>query len=646
MFGFQALEGLKNKQTRQDSARELQPQEILLDSLSRKKEFLSQKRFEVLLKNKVLRVFTFIFLVLILILFTKTLELQAIKSREFIMLAQRNYQRVYFDNPVRGVIYDKDFNQLAFNKLRFDLACYKKDLPQGEKEKEKVLRSISEILSIDVNVLRNKLSEETGEHILISEDLDHDTLILLYSRLEDLPGFYLNKTFGRSYASSPNLSHVLGFLGRVESFKLKEIKNYSGLDYIGKSGLEKSYEEILRGKRGETMVVKNVFSQEISREKISDPQPGESLVLWIDSDLQARVNQILGDAMNKVSARGGVVIAMDPNTGGVLSLVSLPNFDNNLFFGRLDPKKWEQISTDSSTPLWNRCISGIYPTGSTIKPIIAIAALEEEIIKAGEKINCQGSIDVPNPWFPDKPWVFHDWTIHGWTDLRKAIAQSCNVYFYTVGGGYRNIKGLGEEKIKQYLELFGWGRKTGIDLPDEKKGLIPDRKWKEEYFREKAQRIWLPGDTYNLSIGQGYLSVTPIQVVASFSAIANGGKLLSPRLVKEIVDENKNTVEKLQPEIIRENFVDQNYIKAVKEGMKQAVNYGTGRHLSDLPVEVAAKTGTAQTSEPDHYHNWITVFAPYENPEIVLTVMLESVPEEQMAAISAARDILAWYFRE
>jgi penicillin-binding protein 2 len=335
---------------------------------------------------------------------------------------------------------------------------------------------------------------------------------------------------------------------------------------------------------------------------------------------------------------------MDPKTGGVLSLVSLPSFDNNIFFEEIEDDQWEKIFNNPLNPFWNRCVSAVYPTGSTIKPLIATAALEENIIDPNRNINCQGFLEVANPWFEDQPWIFGDWTTHGLTDMRKAIAQSCNVYFYTVGGGQPGLKGLGAERIKEYLELFGWGNLTGIDLAGERKGFIPDSEWKKQKFESETEKIWLPGDTYNLSIGQGYLQVSPLQVANSFVALANNGKLFEPHLIKAIVDENKNIIEEIPLEVVRQDFVDPTSLKIVRQGMREAVVYGSSVRLNSLPVTSAAKTGTAQTSRPNFYHNWITVFAPYEDPEIVLTVMIENVPEEQVAALPVAQEILNWYF--
>jgi penicillin-binding protein 2 len=376
----------------------------------------------------------------------------------------------------------------------------------------------------------------------------------------------------------------------------------------------------------------------------------------LDSDLQKKIREVLEKQRQKYGAKGAAALALDPKTGGVLALVSLPDFDNNLFQKGADPEKLQELLEDpfKLKPLFNRAISGEgYLPGSTIKPLIASAALEEKIILPEELIYARGLIEVPSQYNPEKVYIFRDWKVHGWTDLKKAIAQSVNVYFYIIGGGYKGKEGLGPIKIKKYLELFGWGEKTGIDLPNEGKGFIPSPEWKKTYFERKEDQIWYDGNTYYLSIGQEYVRATPLQVTLSISVIANGGKLFQPQVVKSIVDtlpESPKLIEEIQPKIIRENFIDSKNLQVIREGMRQTVTQGTASSwLNSLPVTSAAKTGSAQTGKFDKYgnelfHNWVTVFAPYEDPEIVLTIFLEEVPGAMAASLPVAKEILEWYF--
>jgi penicillin-binding protein 2 len=305
----------------------------------------------------------------------------------------------------------------------------------------------------------------------------------------------------------------------------------------------------------------------------------------------------------------------------------------------------ENLLKDEEEPLFNRAITGKYATGSTIKPLIAAAALEEGIIQDSKSLNCKGKITIPHRYDPEISYDYKDWSTHGWTDIRKAIAESCNVFFFTIGGGYERQQGLGPTRIKEYLELFNWGNETGIDIPNENKGFIPSPEWKKQVKQEG----WWDGDTYNLSIGQGDIMITPLQVAVSFAAIANKGTLYKPKAVKEILDSEKNLIEKVEPEIIRQGFINPENLAVVRQGMRKAVTginapQASSVLLNSLPVSSAAKTGTAQTGLPNHYHNWITVFAPYDDPKIVLTIMIENVYQAQVAALPTAKEILNWYF--
>jgi len=624
--------------------REIYPHDILLDSLARRKKFFSQKRFEVSLNPKMIYLICGFFFLTIFLLLSKSFMLQTREQEVLASQAKKNYARTYYELPARGVIYDQYLKQLVFNKASFSLACYKNDLPKNTEDRLKVFAEVSGIVNLSVEKIEERIEGISIDRALIAEDLTPEETMILQSKIDDLPGFYLKETIYRNYISGSDFSHIIGFLGPPTEEELAGGR--SSIDYVGKAGLEKFYEDILGGIPGRTVLEKDALGKEIAFYRLDDPEPGKSLALWLDAELQKKSREALQASLEKSGAKAGLIVAMDPTTGGVLSLVSLPSYDNNIFSQSIDPKEWEEMANNPLNPFWNRVISAAYPTGSTIKPLIAVAGIEEEVIDPDREINCDGSIQIENPWFEDMPWIFRDWTTHERTDMRKAIAVSCNVYFYTIGGGYGQIKGLGPEKMGKYLGLFGWGKRTGIDFPDEREGLIPSKKWKATYFQDEQSQIWLPGDTYNLSIGQGYVSVSPIQVVVSFSAIANGGKLLEPHFVKQVLDHEGQVIENVGVKIIRQDFVSSESIDIVREGMRDAVIYGSSATLSGLPVTAGAKTGTAQTGRGDYYHNWVTVFAPYDNPEIVITVMIENVPDEQVAALPVAKEVLNWYFSQ
>ncbi len=387
---------------------------------------------------------------------------------------------------------------------------------------------------------------------------------------------------------------------------------------------------------------RDVLGNIISQEVIESTDEGENVVLTIDGRLQRIANEKMREKLEEVGSKKGAVVAMDPNTGEILTMVSIPSYDNNLFRTSGDRMTLGALFENEDAIFLNRVASAGYPTGSVIKPILAAAALEEGIITPQKRIYSAGYITVPNPWNPSQPTIFRDFQAHGWRDMREAIAVSSNVYFYSIGGGYKEQEGLGARRIKEYLNLFGWGERSGIDLPAERAGFIPSPEWKEE----KLNDAWRIGDSYNLSIGQGYISTTPLQVANSFAALINGGKLLRPYIAKEIIDDSKNVIKRNSPEVIREGFISPENLEVVKEGMKEATVIGTARSLQALPFSSGAKTGTAQTSRAGINHNWVTAFAPYDDPEIVITVMIEDIKGVTPVATHLARDILGEYFTE
>ena len=644
---------LKFRSSKARGLEDIEPHEILLDSLANKKEEeigVASQKLEVPLLKKILQVF-FVFCFLVIVgLFLKTFHLQVVEGEAFLALAQENKFIIHQIRAERGVIYDKNLEQLVFNRSSFDLICKKNDLPGEETEKNRIIGEAAGIVNRDPEEVKEKILNSETSEILIAENISHEALILLETKIKELPGFEVENSSIREYYSGPLFSQILGYTGKINSEELKESPGvYLINDYIGRSGIEKSYESFLRKNPGQLRMERDALGNIISKEIIALPESGESLVLWLDSDLQAKIQEELEKKLQEVGTKKAVAVAMDPKTGGILSLVSLPSFDNNLFQKGADQAKLNELLEDSKKlqPLFNRAISGKYLVGSTIKPLIASGVLEEGLITPEKDIYCQGLISIPNPWVPNASTTKRDWSAHGWTDMRKAIAESCDVYFYTVGGGFQDQQGLGPTKIKEYLELFGWTAKTGIDLPGETAGFVPDKDWKKETW----DQAWWDGDTYNMAIGQGFLQITPLEVTSAFSAVANGGKLYSPKVVQKVINTSSGfmeTVEEIEPELIRENFISPDNLQVVREGMRQAVT-GQGSPqasaviLNSLPVASAAKTGTAELGN-DHYNNWITVFAPYEDPQIVLTLMIENVKGVQEAVKPVARSILEWYF--
>ena len=613
--------------------KEIEIHEVLLDSLAQRKERelgLSEQKLEVLLPQRLLQALWLGFLILTLALFGKTAELQIWERDALVKASEDNRYVIRLVQAQRGVIYDRDMTQLVFNKPSFDLIVRPPDLPEDESVRQRIFKDIAQIIGQDYEALSKKINVSSLAELPVAENLDYQTLILFEARSYEFPGFETKNNTVREYLSGSVFSHLIGYQRKTGE----------------KKGLEEYYDDILKSNPGELQVKRDVFGNPIDKEVVVQPSPGQSMVLYLDSGLQRKLTETMEMIIKNVGAKSGAAVALDPKTGGVLAMVSFPTFDNNLFSQGMSQDEWNAISSNSQDPLFNRAISGGYLTGSVIKPLIASAVLQEEIISPEKELDCNGQIVIPNPWDPNIFTIKKDWAVHGWTDLKKAIAESCDVYFYTIGGGFDSQEGLGPTKIKQYLELFGWGQKTGIDLTEEAKGFLPDKAWKKETWGQD----WWDGDTYNLSIGQGFLKITPLEVANSIAAVANGGVLYQPHVVKEIIDNDKNPVKVIDPEIIRQGFIDPQNLEIVREGMRQAVTGANSPHasavlLNSLPVKVAAKTGTAELGG-DIYHNWVTVFAPYDDPQIVLTVVIERVKGAQVASLPVAQEVLNWYFSQ
>jgi len=627
--------------------KDLEPHEVILDRLAKRKSQeigFSDRKIEVPLFESTLYRFFMFSVILTLFLFGRVFYLQVVRGDELLAKANKNRYILSKIQAERGVIYDRNLKQLVFNVSSFDLVCQKGNLPKSDENKEKVIGEVSRILGLDYEEVFRKIEESESSDILIADDIEHLDLIVLETKIDELLGFEIQKSSVRGYVDGEDFSHIIGYVGKISSEEWKEESEcYSISDCVGRTGIENFYETLLRRNPGKSKVERDALGRVISKEIIEQPESGKSLVLWLDADLQQKIKQELEEKLAEEGSRKAVAVALDPQTGGVLSLVSIPSFDNNLF-SKGDRDSIEAIFSDRDAPLFNRTIGGMgYVTGSTIKPIIASAALQEGIVSSKKTINCTGLIEVQHEYDPEIFYRYHDWNIHGFTDIKKAIAESCNVYFYSLGGGNKDfgIKGLGPDRIKEYIGYFGWGKKTGVDLPNEGKGVLPN-----------IDGNWRLGNTYHFSIGQGSFGVTPLQVANAFASIANGGKLMKPKVVKQAVDASKDPLEVLEEkesEVIGEGFIDPENLQIVRQGMRQAVTgvnspLASAVLLNSLPVTAAAKTGTAETPVDGVYHNWITVFAPYDDPQIVLTLMVEDVEGVRSVVLPVAREVLSWYF--
>jgi penicillin-binding protein 2 len=455
----------------------------------------------------------------------------------------------------------------------------------------------------------------------------------------------------RSYVDAKYFSQIIGYTGRVSSNELLLSSDYEPADFIGKAGLESFYESDLRGKKGVEKMEIDAGGKIIATLSKIDAESGNNLVLSIDGDLQKKLQDLLEFHAQKAQQRnnyqgGAAAIALDPRNGKILALASLPTYDNNKFVNPSSKAEREAILNNTNSPLLNRVIGGRYPPGSTIKPIMGIVALAEGIIDKNTIIEDKGVISVPEY---NGVRNFFGWNRSGLgpVNVISAIAKSSDIFFYTVGGGFGKFTGLGVDKIAEYLEKFNLGKKLGIDLPGETEGVVPTKAWK--LARTDGKYPWTIGDTYNLSIGQGYLLTTPLQVASWTEVVANGGVLYKPRLVDKITSgDNNEVIKEIPTVIITDKIADKKYIEISRQGMREAVLGGSAAALRDLPFAAAGKTGTAEfiNKGKELTHSWFTSFAPYDNPEIVLTVLIEGGGEGSTTAVPIAKEILSWYFGE
>jgi penicillin-binding protein 2 len=430
----------------------------------------------------------------------------------------------------------------------------------------------------------------------------------------------------RTYSTTTGIGSLIGYL----KYPTKDAHGfYYRKSFEGQDGVESNFSDELSGVNG-LKVIETDAHGEIQSESVTRvPEDGNNITLSIDSKLQSKLYEIIKDTASERQFGGGVAVIMDVRNGELLSLVSFPEYSSQAMTDG-DSEKIKKYLNDSNKPFLNRAVSGLYTPGSIIKPILALAALEEKVIDPKTQILSTGSISLPNPYFPDKKSVFMDWKAHGYVDMRKAIAVSSDVYFYEIGGGFENQKGLGIDRIEKYVRAFGLGKATGINLPNEQGGVIPTPEWKEKAFPGDPWRI---GNTYHSSIGQYGFQITPLQIARYVAAIANYGTLFTPTLIH---GERGASSEKL-------NFAKENF-EIVHEGMRQAVTEGTAAGLNIPSVEVAAKTGTAELgTQKKLVNSWSVGFFPYKNPHYAFAVLMERGPSQnQIGATYVMRQFLDW----
>ncbi|MEK7139564.1 MAG: penicillin-binding protein 2 [Patescibacteria group bacterium] len=578
----------------------------------------------------------------------RSVYLQAAQGAYYRGLAEGNRLRLIPLPADRGVFFDHAGLQLSKNIPSYQLQITPADLPASAATQTAELANLAELLPISIEEI-TALLERGGSYpyqpITIQTGLTYQEIVSVTLAGGALPGVQLIEGARREYRLVDNdgsavtsLSHVLGYVGRLNEDEYRQRQSgYSFNDVIGKNGLEQFYEETLRGRSGRKQVEVDARGQEKTILAASRPVAGQDLTLAIDFNLQAKAEGALRSVLQKTNKQRGAVIILDPRDGRVRALVSYPTFDANIFATGISSAAYQNLLTNPNRPLFNRAISGAYPSGSTIKPVLAAAALAEGVITPQTSFVSGGGIRIGQ-------WFFPDWKAggHGVTDVYRAIAESVNTFFYMIGGGYPiggspangyEFVGLGPDRIATWLTKFGLGVTSGIDLPGEVAGFIPTVEWKNARYGEK----WYIGDTYNLSIGQGSLLVTPLQVAIWTATVANGGVVYQPQVVEKIGSQP------VAPIVVRSDVAPAAVLQTVRQGMRQTVLSGSARSFATLPIPVAAKTGTAQWSTDGAPHAWFASFAPYEHPEIVVVVLVEEGEEGSSVAAPVARDILYYY---
>ncbi|MBU4421332.1 penicillin-binding protein 2 [Candidatus Parcubacteria bacterium] len=594
--------------------------------------------------NFKLKIVGFIILFLSLILFGRVFYLQIIKGQEYVAMAESNRIRQVPIIAERGIIFDRNQKALVGNAPNFYLALVPNDLPKDGAIRTEAIQKIADI----ANVLPQEIEEQIStfksynyQSIPIKNNISYEQAAYFEILNNTYPAIQVKTGLQRKYETPESLSHIIGYLRNITKDDLENNSSYLPTDDIGKSGVETQYESVLRGEYGKQQIEVDAVGREVNILAKKNPVRGSDIIISIDSDFQKKVEDILQKHLRANGLSRGSIIISDVSNGEILSMVSAPFYDNNIFSGELSVDTYNSLANNPNKPLFNRSISGEYPSGSTIKPVFAAAALEENIITENTNFLSSGGIKVGD-------WFYPDWKAggHGATNVRKALAESINTFFYIIGGGLLDntlqnftFEGLGVAKLAEYAKKFGLSKKLGIDLPSESDGFFPSKEWKEEV----KQEAWYIGDTYHLAIGQGDLLVTPLQVNFFTLVFANEGTLYQPHILKAIMKQDGNVIVN-EPKVLNKNFISQKNIDIVRKGLRDGVLYGSSRSLGDLNVEVAGKTGTAEWGTNKKPHAWFTGFAPYDNPKIAITVLIEEGGEGSAIAVPIAKEILWWYF--
>lgn len=544
-------------------------------------------------------------------------------------LSENNRTRTVLLEPARGLVYDRHGILLANNVPSFGLYVTLEDV----KDRPALVKGLVDLIGLDEALLRKKLSER-GSKLLprkLKDGLSLKEAALIESHRLDLPGVMIQAESRRNFLAGPTLAHVIGYVGQISAEQLEKIDSpdlHQG-SIIGLYGVEKSYDRHLRGHAGQKVIEVDALGHEKHSVSVKKPVAGDDLYLTVDLKLQQLAETLLGD-------EAGAIVALDTTNGEVLALASQPAFDPNVLSRELTARQWEAIVQDEARPMTNRATQGQYPPGSTFKIVMAAAALESRTITPATKIHCAGG-------FPFGRRVYKDWKKggHGPMDVSQALVESCDVFFYTVG------QRMGIDTIADFADQFGLGRETGVELPSERVGIVPSTSWKEKV---KGQP-WLPGETVSAAIGQGYVTVTPMQMAHLIATVANDGTAFRPRVVRAVRDRTSGRLEETPPSQMEQLAVAPETLARIKDALAGVVTRGTATRAKSPLVNIAGKTGTAQTTAlrtgpekdiPKKFrdHAWFVSYAPAEAPRIAVAVLVEHMGHGGSVAAPLARQII------
>ncbi len=548
------------------------------------------------------------------------IRLQILERDKYTERSLNNSVRKIEKLPVRGLILDRDGDILVDNRPAFVIAVVPREITP------EAIEFAARVSAVSVAEIKAKMKAEFGFHpIVIARDVTYEQVVAIEENSLDYPGLLVRVESKRYYPEEIFSPHIFGTIGEVTEAEIKENSFYQSGDLIGKNGLEKVYDTELRGEQGIQFKRVNASGKilgDFDSPLNTSGKHGSDLFLALDYDLQAFAESLFVDRL-------GSLVAIDPRDGSVLAMVTKPDYDPRLLAGQIRPEIWQSLLNDKTHPLYNRSIQNGYPPGSTYKIVAAIAALQEKLITPAWSATCPGYFQLGRR-------TIHCWNLkgHGTLDLQGAIKNSCNVYFFKLG-----LK-IGLDTWAKYSQLFGFGSRTGIDLPNESKGLVPTR---EYYNRRYGVNGWTSGHLANLAIGQGELLTTPLQIAQFVTILANRGFYYSPHLTDHFYEYDPPQIIDYQTERMEVPGIDADVYEVVLEGMRQVMAGGTGRQGKVEGIEMAGKTGTAQNPHGKS-HAWFMAFAPFVNPEIAIAVILENSGGGGANAAPLARKVLEKHF--